>query len=855
MAQDTIAPATPDTLIIIGADSISGGDSIKNAAKPGKSKSAIDAKVDYKSADSISFNIREQKVYLYKKAEIAYDDIELKAARVEIDFKKSIVSAKGVNDTTGKETGSPEFKQGSQTFRSKTINYNYKSRKGLISNVITKEGEGYLHGTTVKKMKNGEMDIQNGSYTTCSLDEPHFEIKFTRAKVIPGNKIITGPAYMAIESVPLPIGLPFGMFPNKKGQSSGIIIPTYGEAATRGFYLENGGYYWGISDYMDLKLVGDIYSRGSWALKPTYNYRKRYRYNGSFNFSYAINVDGEKGTPGYTKNRDFRVTWSHRQDPKARPNSVFAASVNAGSSKFDQYNPATMANHLSNQLSSSISYDVKLGPNYRISTAARHSQNTTNKSINITLPEISFSANQFYPFRSKTTMGRRKWYEDISIKYNMNARNEINTFDSLLFRPESLKAFKNGMQHIIPISSSIKLLKYFTMTNSVTYTERWYTQYINNTWIAVPSNIGSDTVPHIKTDTLNSFKAARDYSFNASITTTVYGMVLFKKGPIRAIRHVMNPSVGFSLRPDFGSEKLGYYKTVQKDTLGNTLKYSIFNYGTYSSLYGSPPSEKSGSINFGLNNNLEMKIRSLKDTITGTRKIKIIEGLRLGISYNVAADSLNWSPLSLSGNTTLFKNFRIQYSSTFDPYIKDTSGVRLNRFEWDVNHRLFRLENSSWNLGFNWNLTSKEKKKSKTPDPALGTQGEIAEVMENPDDFIDWNNPWSLNFSYTFNYTGSYNPYLIKRTNKVVQTLGISGDISITPKWKISVSSGYDFENHKRSITSLSVHRDLHCWEMRFNWIPDGYLKSWNFQLNIKSALLQDLKLKKKKDFRDSSAY
>jgi lipopolysaccharide assembly outer membrane protein LptD (OstA) len=430
MAQNIVVPTSPDTLI-------KHTDSIADTTKTGKSKSAINAKVDYKSADSIAFNMREQKVYLYNKAEIAYEDIGLKADRIEIDFKRNIISAKGVNDTTGKETGTPEFKQASETFRSKTINYNYKSRKGLIYSVITKEGEGYIHGTTVKKLTNGELDIRNGSYTTCSLDEPHFEIKFTKAKVIPGNKIITGPAYMSIEGVPLPIGLPFGMFPNKKGQSSGLVIPTYGESTTRGFYLENGGYYWGISDHMDLKLVGDIYSRGSWAAKPTFNYRKRYRYNGSFNFSYAINIDGEKETPQYARNSDFRVTWSHRQDPKARPNSVFSASVNAGSSKFDRYNPATMANHLSNQLSSQVSYDVTLGPNYHLSASASHSQNTSTHTVNITLPEIAFSVNQFYPFRSKTSMGRRKWYEDISVKYNMNAKNELDTYDSLLFRPKS----------------------------------------------------------------------------------------------------------------------------------------------------------------------------------------------------------------------------------------------------------------------------------------------------------------------------------------------------------------------------------------------------------------------------------
>ncbi len=847
--QNIITPSTPDTVIKIA-------DSTAKTIKKGKSKSAIDAKVDYKAVDSIAFNMREQKVYLYEKAEIGYEDIGLKADRIEIDFKKNIISAKGVSDSTGKEIGTPEFKQASETFRSKTINYNYKSRKGLIYSVITKEGEGYLHGAKVKKLSNGEMDIKNGSYTTCSLDEPHFEIKFTKAKVIPGNKIITGPAYFSIEGVPLPIGLPFGMFPNKKGQSSGLIIPSYGESSTRGFYLENGGYYWGISDYMDLKLVGDIYSRGSWAVKPTFNYVKRYRYNGSFNFSYAINIDGEKETPLYAKNRDFRITWSHRQDPKARPNSVFSASVNAGSSKFDRYNPATMSDHLSNQLSSQISYDVTLGPNYRLSASASHSQNTSNKSISITLPQVAFSVNQFYPFRSKTTLGRRKWYEDISVKYNMNARNVLDTYDSLIFRKQSLSQIKTGVQHTIPISSSIKLLKYFTMTNSVNYTERWYSKYANNTWIADTTIVNGEKIaPHIKTDTLSGFKTARDYSFSSSITTTLYGMVQFKKGPIRAIRHVMNPSIGFSLRPDFSAPQLGYYKTVQSDNNGNTIRYSIFDFGPVTSLFGSPPAGKSGSINFGLNNNLEMKVRSLKDTITGTRKIKLIEGFNFNMSYNMAADSLKWSQLTMSGNTTLFKNFRIQYSSSLDPYVKDTTGRSMNRLEWDVNHRLFRLENTSWNLGFNYNLTQKNKVQPKTVDPSKGTPGEVNDVLNNPNSFIDWNNPWNINFSYSFNYNSNYNYLLQKRDKKVVQTLGISGDLSITPKWKISVSSGYDFVNHKRSITSLNVYRDLHCWEMRFNWIPDGYLKSWNFQLNIKSTLLQDLKLKKKKDFRDNAVY
>jgi len=844
LAQDTLTAKVTDTLKI-SVDTVTGH-------KPGnKAKSAIDAKVDYKSSDSISFEIKRQIVHLYTNAEIAYEDIGLKAAYLEIDFKKSLAFAKGVNDSTGKETGTPVFKQGDQSYRSKELHYNYKTKKGLISHVITKEGDGYLHGTTVKKMGNGEMDIKQGKYTTCSLDQPHFEIRYTKAKVIPGNKIVTGPAYMVIEGVPLPIGFPFGMFPNKKGQSSGILIPTYGESQTRGFYLENGGYYWGINDYMDLKLTGDIYSRGSWALKPNFNYKVRYKYSGSFNFNYAINIDGQKDVPGYVRNRDFKITWTHNQDPKSNPVSRFSANVNAGSSKFDRYNPVTINDHLSNQYSSNINYSLNFDPRFPISISANHFQNTSDKSIRITLPEFSFSVARFYPLRRKTSLGQLKWYENISVTYNMNARNEINTYDSLLFKPGAQKYIRNGMKHYIPVSSSIKVFKYFTMTNSVNFTERWYTQSINKVWIA-DTLFAADTVPpHIRTDTIHGFKSAHEYSFSSSVSTTVYGMVQFKNGPIRAIRHVMTPSIGFSLRPDFGRESLGYYKTVQTDNQGNFRKYSIFNDGAFSSIYGTPTQGKSGAVNFSLGNNLEMKVRSLKDTVTGTKKVKLIDNFNINTSYDLAKDTLRWSPVSMSGNTTLFKKIQIQYSSLWNLYTVDSAGRTINRFEWEAHHRLLRIQNTSWNLGLNWTLASKNKKK-KAIDPSKGTPEEINEVLDGPAGFIDWNNPWSISFNYNLRYTGSFGPAMGQKSKTVVQTLGFNGDLSVTPKWKVSLRSGYDFQNHQLSYTSMSVNRDLHCWEMRFNWIPTGYLKSWNFQLNVKSALLQDLKLKKKKDFRDN---
>jgi hypothetical protein len=843
-AQDTVIRSVPDSITVI-ADTMIGSKPTSSA------KSAINSKVDYKASDSIAFDIKKQIVHLYKDAEIAYEDIGLKSAYLEIDFKKSLAFAKGVNDTTGKEIGTPVFKQGDQSYRSKELHYNYKTKKGLINHVITKQDDGYLHGTTVKKMANGEMDVKQGKYTTCSLDDPHFELKFSKAKVIPGNKIVTGPAYIVIENVPLPIGLPFGMFPNKKGRSSGIMIPTYGESATRGFYLENGGYYWGINDHMDLKMTGDIYSHGSWALKPNFDYKVRYKYSGSLNLNYAINIDGQKGVPGYVKSRDFKINWSHRQDPKANPVSNFSASVNAGSSKYDRYNPTTVNDHLSNSYSSSINYALNFDPRYPISISAHHSQNTTDRSINITLPELSFSVARFYPFRRKTSLGQLKWYENVSVTYNMNAQNTISTFDSLLFKPEALKKFKNGMKHSIPVSSSIKLLKYFTMTNSINFTERWYTQYINKTWIS-DTIFGADTIaPHVRTDTINGFKTAHEYSFSSSVSTTIYGMVQFKNGPVRALRHVLRPTIGFSLHPDFGREGLGYYKTVQTNNEGGSQKYSIFNDGAFTSIYGAPGNGKSGALNFGLNNNLEMKVRSLKDTITGTKKIKLIDNFNISTSYDLVKDSLKWSPVSMSGNTTLFKNIQIQYSSLWNLYAVDSKGKTINRFEWEVHHYLARIENTSWNLGLNWSLPTKTKKK-KAIDPSKGTPEEVDEVLNEPDKFIDWNNPWSLSFNYNLRYTGSFGPLTSSRSKTIVQTLGFNGDISVTPKWKVSVRSGYDFEIHKLSYTSMSVNRDLHCWEMRFNWIPMGYLKSWNFQINVKSALLQDLKLKKKKDFRDN---
>jgi hypothetical protein len=821
-----------------------------------KKSNAIKTKVEYSATDSIVLDLGNQKVFMYREADIKYDKIRQKAAYIEINFSTNMLKARPLLDSAGKPYGKPEFIEGDQTFTSEEIDYNFQSTKGLIKNVITKEGEGYLHGEVVKKLKDNISNMRHGAYTTCNLEHPHYSIQFTKAKVIPNNKIITGPAFLTIEDVPLPLVLPFGLFPNKRGQSSGILVPTYGESANRGFYLENGGYYFGINDYMELKLLGDIYSRGSWALKPMFNYRKRYKFSGSFNFSYAINTEGIRETPSFKKNRDFRVAWSHNQDPKARPKSRFNANVNFVSSQYNLYNPTTAQDMTSNTFQSSISYQTSFFKDkFTFSGALSHSQNTSNKMVNLSLPNITLSATRFYPLRKKGKTTDLKWYDNISMNYTMNARNDVSVADSLLFTPEMFRSFKNGMQHKIPVSSSIRILKYFTMSNTLDFTERWYTKSLQRSWVNDTLWINDTTfnVGYVRNDTLSGFKAARDFGFTSSLNTTLYGMVQMKRGPIRAIRHVIKPSASFSIRPDFGSSTFGYYRSVQVDTLGTLERYSIFGDGrNFSSVYGSPPDGKSGRLSFSIGNSLEMKVRSKSDTVTGMKKVMLIESFSIGTSYDLAKDSLNWSRVNISARTTLFKKLRISYSSVWDPYVINEKGRNINQFEWDVNHRLLRKDNTAWNFSFDYSFSSGDKKKTPKAETEEARK-EQEEFARNPEQYINWNNPWNFTVHYNLNYIGKNLPSAGRPKNEVVQTIGFSGDVSITPKWKVSLNSGYDLKLNKlASNTSVNIYRDLHCWEMRFNWIPIGNYKSWNFFIKVKASVLQDLKLTRKKDFRDN---
>jgi lipopolysaccharide assembly outer membrane protein LptD (OstA) len=836
-AQDTIIKKK-DSLAV----------SLDTLKKKKNSNYALSAKVVYSATDSIIFNIDQEKAYLFGNAKIEYDDITLTAAYIEISFTENLLFARGATDSTGKERGTPEFTQGAESFRAKSMTYNFKTQKGVIKQVITKEGENYLHGETVKRLANKQINVKSGMYTTCSLDHPHYEIKFSKAKVIPNEKIVTGPAYLVIEDVPTPLALPFGYFPNKKGQKSGILIPTYGESSNRGFYLENGGYYMGMGEHFDLALRGTIYSRGSWAAKVASNYKKRYKYSGELNLEYAVNIIGEKELPGYEKRNDFFIRWNHTQDSKARPNSRFSAFVNAGSSKFNAYNPVSAGDYLTNQYSSNISYTTTINQKYNFSANMRHTQNTIDKTLSMSLPEVTFSVNRFYPFRPKDRVGAAKWYDNIYVSYTMNSRNTLSTIDSLLFEHSTLRKFQNGMDHTIPISSTIKVLKYFSLTNSINYNERWYLQSIHKGW-TLDSIVNGIYYGGVKTDTVNGFKAARDFNFSASLNTKLYGMLQFKHGYIRAFRHVLTPSVSFVYTPDFGSQAWGYYKYYADTTFHGDpkqlKKYSIFEEG----IYGTPPSAESGNINFAFANNLEMKVRSKKDTVSGFKKLTLIENLNISASYDVAKDSCNWSDLLMSGYTKLFRNLDLRYAAAWTPYMTDTLGRNLSSFLYDKSKKFLKLRNNDLAVGLNWSFSSKNLKKKKTTDK--GTPEELAMINNNLDGYVDFDVPWSFNFAYTFRYTKNFLVKELPGQKDIIQTLSFNGDVNITSKWKIGFTSGYDFEQKDFSYTSINIYRDLHCWEMKFNWIPTGFRKSYNLTINVKSQMLQDLKLTKKKDWRD----
>jgi hypothetical protein len=789
---------------------------------------ALKSKIVYQAKDSIIGELNNEIVHLYREAKVDYEDLHLKAGYIRMDMNRKELYAEGLKDSTGNVIGRPEFSQGAQQFRASTIRYNFGTKKGKIGYVITKEGEGYIHGETVKKDPENNFYVRNGQYTTCENDTPHYAIGSRKLKVISNNKVVTGPAYLIVEQVPTPLLIPFGFFPNRKGRSSGVIIPSFGESAERGFFFQHIGYYFGLSDHFTTALTGDIYSKGSYTVDLASLYAKRYRFGGNFRLSYSRAITSEPELPDYAVQKDFHVNWIHTQDPKAKPYSNFSANVNAGSSSYFRNTISSATNFLSNTFTSSISYQ-KTFPDkpFNLGLSMNHSQNTLTHDMRITLPDVSFGVSRITPFKKQNQVGAEKWYQKIGASYSLRGTNFVQTKDSLIFEKESLENLQNGVQHSIPVSTSIKLLKYFSLSPSVNYTERWYLETVRYTWDADSG----------KTDTINvrQFNAARDYLFSTSLNTRVYGMFQFNKGKIAAIRHVISPIVAYSYRPDF-SEVNSYYKKVQVDTAGTMLQYSIYR----NNVYGGPPSGKFGNISFGLDNNLEMKVKVNSDTGSSVKKIKIFESFRIDGNYNLAADSMNLSSFRVSGRTTLFDNVGINFGGTLDPYAFDSLDRDYNEYQYNINKHLARL--TSANLSLNFSLSPKVQQKTSSKY----SKQELDYINSHPEDYVDFNIPYNLSVSYTFSYTktGDNSP-------NQSQSASANGDVSLTAKWKVGFNSWYDFTAKQFTNFGLNIFRDLHCWEMRLNWVPFGAQESYFFQINVKASILQDLKLMKRKDFYD----
>ena len=821
-----------------------------------KKKSFIDAQVKYSAEDSTVLSRDHKRVYLYKNAHIEYGAITLDADYIEYDQENNEVYATGLKDSTGNLAGLPIFKEGSERFEAKTIKYNFQTRKGYIEEVFTEEEDGYLHSQITKKVGDKEFLNKNGKYTTCDDPDPHYYLMMTRSKMIPGDKIVSGYSYIVIEGLPIYFaGLPFGYFPSKNEQSSGILIPTYGEESNRGFYLRNGGYYFGINDYMDLSLTGDVYSKGTWGTNLTYRFRKRYKFTSNFSAKYYQNVLGDKGTDDYSKSTDYSIIWRHTQDAKANPTSKFSASVNFSSSSYDKLHSNNMNNYVNNTKSSSISYSKNWpGSPFRFSADLKHTQNSKTNSVNLKLPIMTFNMSRQYPFRRKNRSGDMKWYENIEVSYSSKFENRLNTVDSLLFSDTQYEDFEYGFQHRIPLRTNIKTLKYLNISPQIEYTGILYPNRVNK-YLDETSFIDNETgeiIPTVVTDTISGFKYAQvvEPSLSMSMAPKVYGMYQFvnESSKVQAIRHVMTPSVSFNFRPDLGTMVEKYYDNYETPE-GRQREYSIYSNGIYS--VPSTPG-KNGSFSFGWKHNVEMKVLS-KDTANPVKKVKLLDYLNFTSSYDVYKDSLNWSPIRVSMRTSLFKNaLRLNVNGRLDPYYITDDGQLRDRFMWEESAGVFRL--TSFDVSVDLKLNSKEGDEGE--GSGGNTESMMGGSMMDPADkfyredimssYVDFEVPWNLSLRYKFSYSKPAHESTIR------QTLSFSGNVSLTKKWKISVNSNYDFEEGKLAATSINIHRDLHCWEMSFGWVPVGYRQSYNFRINVKASVLQDLQLTKRRSWYDN---
>ncbi len=798
-------------------------DTLPHKTRKYKMKSDFDAPVFNKAADSTIIDIKNNKMILVGNANIKYKNLEISAEYMEFDFNKKEIIAKPLYDTLGNPVGKPHFKDENDEFDADEIRYNFKTKKGIVKNVRTQEGEGYLISEKTKRLPGNIICLTGGKFTTCDHEHPHYYFKLTKAKVIPNDKIVSGPAYVVLEDVPLPIVIPFGYFPNKKGHSSGVVLPEYGEEVNRGFFLRNWGYYFALNDYADLLLTGDIYSLGSWGAHLKSNYKVRYKFRGMLKLDYSKIIISEPDLPDYQNLNSYWIRWSHNQDNKANPTTAFRANVNFGSSTYGRYSGTNFNQRLRSTVQSNIAFSKRFrNTPFSMSVNLRHSQNMTDSTINLSIPEIAFNMKRIYPFRRKKA-GKHRSYEKISLTYSSNIRNTIKLKESELYKATDFNNYKNGIKHTIPISWNTKLLKYFNLSPTAKWTERWYFRYINKTL---------DTAGNIQTDTLNGFVRGYDYSVSVPFSTKIYGFYTFKtkkKNPkIKAIRHMMTPKIGYSYRPDFSAPQYGFYEPVPGDTTGKL--YSIFG----DAIFGTPPTGKYGAINFSLNNNLEMKVREGGDTSDTYKKVPLLQSLSVSTNYNLAVDSMNWSNVNMSARTRLFGMFDLSFSGVINPYALDANGNITNQLLWEENS-IGRFTNGRASLNFNINNKMLQNKKD---------EKNSSSKKKNKNGYYSYTDmDWNASISYVFMYS---KPYL---DESITQSIRLSGNIRPTSKWRIDFTLGYDIVNKKVTYPSFMIYRDLHCWEMSLRIIPFGAYQSYNFTVRVKASMLQDVKYEQRRSW------
>ena len=794
----------------------------------------LDSEVKYGARDSIRYSAREQTVYLYGAATVTYEDLQLTADRIRYSFKNEEAQAFGVPDSAGVIVGKPMFKQGAQEFNADSIRYNFRTKEGFIREARTQEEQSWIQADESKRLANGEVHSRGGMLTTCDRPHPHYHFKVSRMIVIPDDKIIAGPAYMKIGKVPTPLAIPFGMFPNRPRGAMGLLIPTWGESDQLGFYLLNGGYYLPLGDHADVQLTGDIYSKGSWALRGLTRYKTRYRYSGSLDVTHNTLLNSDPEFPDFSRQRSFFVRWNHLVDSKASLNDRFNASVNVGStSNFtNNFNSSTI-DYLSNTFQSNVAWTHQFGGAIPTSLGVnlRHSQNSQTKQFDFTLPSVNYNVPRFFPVEllRPQQVGTPKWYENWGLNYSALFENRLSTTEEHLYWaniPTLRHQMQNGIRHTAALSTSLKTT-YFTLNPELRFTDRMYFATLEKTF-----DSGEGVVV---ADTLAGFANTFDWSAGANLTSKLYGMYQFGGGTLKAIRHVITPSAGLSYRPDFGTQVDVYD--------GNTLvtDYSPYDIG----IYGKPPDGESGLLTLGLVQSLEAKVKDGKaeaDAKDPTKKIKLIDVFSLASSYDWLKDSLHWSPVNMAARTTLLNIVNVTFNSAWDPYAVDTSGIRFDQSAAKVNGRLARLTNATAAIGF-------ELKSKKYGQPAgTGTTNEQPVVGEaDPDKGADVNfsMPWRLNVNYSYDVLRTWKGSDF--TDSERQSVLANGDVTVFKHWKLGASSGWDFVAEDWTPTSLNLYWDLHCWEFNLNVIPLGERKSYSFRINVKASILRDLKYEQRK--------